>query len=503
LWRFKYLFFIAGFVFLFTGAASSGNVEPQDHVYDILQRFEAEGLIKSSILTTRPLSRQEILRLILEAEGNADESSPFVRGRIQLLKERYKHDLEEKRFLKPLSDPHGEYTYTDSEYADRLAYNNDGYHYKKGSNLRLGFSSRAGLGRASLHLDPEFRHAGDDTELLLNRAYGILSLAGLDLEIGKDSQWWGPGHHGSILLSNNAEPFTMVKLTHSEPVILPWILKNLGLFKFTFFTTRLGDERVISRPYLWGMRINLKPNPYVELGLQRTALLGGEGRSSDLETWLKSFAGQGENEPGGGAGDQRAGIDLKVTIPFQWQPVQLYIEGAGEDEAGNLPSNWAYLAGIYFPRIMSLERLDFRAEYSTIMSLERLDFRAEYSTNHIENKPNVWYNHSVYRSGYTYKGEIIGHHMGTDSKDLFLEAGYVMSYVNNGKASVSYDREEHNLSGSVHETKDELSLRVAVPLEKDFFLETAYSYGRIANFDNVEGEEQRIKLFMSNIIYGF
>jgi len=310
----------------------------------------------------------------------------------------------------------------------------------------------------------------------------------IDLEIGKDSQWWGPGHHGSILLSNNTEPFTMVKLSHAKPVILPSILQYLGLVKFTFFTTRLGDERVISRPYLWGLRINLKPNPYIELGLQRTALLGGEGRSADLATWLKSFAGQGENEPGSGAGDQRAGGDLKMTIPFHWQPVQLYAEAAGEDEAGNLPSNWAYLAGIYFPRIMSLERLDFRAEYAT---------------NHIENKPNVWYNHGVYRSGYTYKGEIIGHHMGTDSKDLYLEAGYLLSPLTNGKASVSYDREEHNLSEDVHETKDELSFTVEASLKKNIFLETSYSYGRIENFDNVEGDKKKINIFVSNIIYRF
>jgi hypothetical protein len=484
----KYLFIIVYLILFSSGVAFSSNVPPDDHVYDILQRLEAEGLIKSSILTTKPLSRQEILRLVLEAEGNADESSPFLQGLIQSLKERFQHDREEKRFIKPLSDPYTEYTYADSEYADRLAYNNDGYDYKKGSNLRMGFTSEAGLGRASMHLDPELRNNDDDTELQLNRAYGIFSLAGIDLEIGKDSQWWGPGHHGSILLSNNAEPFILVKLSNAEPVILPSILRYLGLFKFTFFTTRLGDERVISEPYLWGMRINLKLNPYIEIGLQRTALLGGEGRSSDLTTWLKSFAGRGENETGSGAGDQRAGVDLKVTIPFRWQPMQLYIDGAGEDEANHFPSNWAYLAGIYFPRILSLERFDFRAEYST---------------NHIENKPNVWYNHGVYRSGYTYKGEIIGHHMGTDSRDLFFEAGYVMPYMNNAKASVSYNREEHNLSDDVHETKDELSLSVEATGVKNIFLETEYNYGRIANFEQTEGEEKRINIFMLNIIYWF
>jgi hypothetical protein len=483
-----YLFIVAGLVFLFTDSAPAAHVGPDDSVYDMLQRLEAEGLLRSSILTTRPLRRQEVVRLVLEAESRADESSPFIRGLVQSLKERFRHDIDEKNFIKPLSDPHGEYVLADSEYADRLAYNNDGYHYQKGSNLRFGFSSRAGLGHISFYLGPELRHAGDDTRLLLNRAYSIFSIYGIDLEAGKDSQWWGPGRHGSILLSNNAEPFKIVKLTNPEPVILPSFLRHLGLFKFTFFVTRLGEERVISRPYLWGMRINLKPNPYMELGLQRTALLGGEGRSSDLTTWLKSFAGEGENEPGSGAGDQRAGVDFKLTIPFYWQPLQLYIDGAGEDEANHFPSKWAYLTGVYLPRIASIERLDFRAEYAT---------------TYYKGKPNVWYNHGVYRSGYTYKGEIIGHHMGTDSRELFLEAGYMIPDINNGKASVSYDREEHNLSEDVHETKDEFSIKIGTSLNRDIFLETSYSYSRIENVNNVEGVLKRINIFMSNIIYRF
>ena len=488
MWHFRYLLLITGIVFLYTGPAFSGNVEPDNHVYHLLERLEAEGLIQSSFLTTKPLRRQEILRLILEAESNAGESSPFVGGLIQSVKEHYQHDRDEKQFIKPLENPFVEYTYADSEDAGRLSYNNDGYHYKKGSNLLLGFSSAAAFSRLSLSVEPEVRHNEDNTEIELNRAYGIVSFSGIDLEFGKDSQWWGPGYHGSILLSNNAEPLTIVKVSNGQPVVLPWLFRYLGLFKFTFFATQLESERVIPRPYLWGMRINLKPFPYIEIGLQRTALLGGEGRSSDLNTWIKSLTGRGENEVGSGAGDQRAGFDLKVTIPFRWQPVQVYAEGAGEDEAGFLPSNWAYLGGIYFPRILNLERLDFRAEYVS---------------NHVDNKPNVWYNHGVYKSGYTYKGDIIGHHMGTDSKDLFFEAGYMLPGMKGGRAALAYDREEHNLSEDVRETKDEYALRVAVPMKKDFFLEASYSYSRIKNFDNVEGAGKNITIVTSQLLYRF
>jgi hypothetical protein len=65
----------------------------------------------------------------------------------------------------------------------------------------------------------------------------------------------------------------------------------------------------------------------------------------------------------------------------------------------------------------------------------------------IYSHPNVWYNHHIYTAGYTYKGRIIGHHMGTDSKDFFVEASYLIP-EKHGKVSISYDREEHNLSGT-------------------------------------------------------
>jgi hypothetical protein len=270
--------------------------------------------------------------------------------------------------------------------------------------------------------------------------------------------------------------------------MLPSVFKNLGLLKFTFFVSRLEDDREISNPFIWGLRINLKPNPYLELGLNRTALLGGEGRSEDLRTWFESFTGKGENETGSGAGDQKAGLDLKLTFPFQWQPIQLYAEAAGEDEAGGLPTKWAYITGLYLPRVLSVDRLSLRFEYAD---------------NHISGNPDVWYNHGVYKTGYRYKGEIIGHHMGTDSRDMFFEAEYFLPGENNGRIGVSYDREKHNLSGEVKETVDELAVKMQLTFKEAITLKTTYRYGKIENLDNNREKDENINVFMTELRYRF
>jgi len=471
-------------------AMASTYLPVDDESYDILYRLEAEGIIQSGLLTTKPLSYREVVRLISEAERNAEGRSIFIQNLVKSLKERFKDESDDVKYIKPVDLLYSRYVYADSD-IQALYYNNDGDLYEKGSNLRVGFTSRAELGWLSFYINPEFRYSDADSDLIVKRVYGVLNFLGLELTAGKDSQWWGPGNHGAILVSNNAEPMTMLRLTNPQPVILPWIFKYLGPFRFVVFATRLEKERDVPEPYLWGMRVNFKPHPYLEIGLQRTALLGGKGRPEDLSTWWKSFTALGETAVVNAVddvGDQRAGFDVKLTLPFKWQPLQVYAEAAGEDEAGGLPYKWAYLTGIYLPRILNFERVGFRAEYAT---------------THVSGYQDVWYTHGIYGpKAYTYKGRIIGHHMGTDSKDIFLEVSYLIP-ERNGRISIFYDRQEHNLSETIREKKDEVDVNVDIKLAKDLKVKTSYGYGKIKNMGNIPGEDRKINIITGMISYNF
>lgn len=66
-------------IFLFApDTIASTNVDINSITYDQLLRLEAEGLIRSGILTTKPLNRNEVARLILEAERNSEGESPQI-----------------------------------------------------------------------------------------------------------------------------------------------------------------------------------------------------------------------------------------------------------------------------------------------------------------------------------------------------------------------------------------------------------------------------------------
>lgn len=432
----------------------------EDDVYEILNRLEAEGVIESGLLTTRPLSRKEIRRLILEAERNSKDKSPFIQNLVKILKERFKYEIGDDGFIKPIDSVYTKYIHQDSD-SQVLNYNNEGDDYKKGSNLRVGFSQRAELDPLSFYINPEWRYGEGEKEVVIKHLYVVLSISVLDLQVGKDSGWWGPGYHGSILLSNNAKPFTMIRLTNPEAVLLPWVFKYLGPFRFVFFVTRLEKDRDFPEPYLWGMRFNFKPHPYLEIGLHRTAILGGKGRSESLKTWIDSFLGKGEHGSKEEPGDQRAGYDVKVTLPFKVQPIQFYLEADGEDSANKLPVKWAYLSGVYFPRILNFERLGLRVEYTN---------------THVKKRPNVWYRHHVYTSGYTYIGRIIGHHVGTDSRDIFIELSYLIP-EKGGKISVFYDRQDHNLSGPVKRKINEFGFKLTGEIMQRLKMSMVYQYG--------------------------
>jgi Capsule assembly protein Wzi len=476
-----------------------------DEIYNILARLEAEGVIQSGLLGTKPISRREAVRLLQEAEKSLVGRSEFIKELVRELKERIRREESEAGSLKIMDSVYGKYISTNAdvrtltygitrEKEQALNYNNDGDIYRKGNNERVGFVSFVDnvslvgdRGRFSFYLNPEYRSSEGDNDLVLKKAYGVFNF-GWDLAGGKDSQWWGPGYNGAVLLSNNAEPFTMVRITNPVSRPLPWIFKHLGPFKFTFFATRLETARNdFPEPYLWGMRFNFKPHPIIEIGLQRTAILGGRGRQAGLNTWLKSLAGRGEHG-GNDIGDQRAGYDLKLTLPFSVQPLQLYMESDAEDNIHPLPSQWAYLYGIYLPRVLSLERIGLRAEYA--------------STHLTEHPGPVWYTHHIYTDGYTYKGMIIGHHIGTDSRNVFFELSCRVP-EKNARIALSYDQELHNVSGPVRETSYETALNALVSVTQHLDIAASYGTGRIANAGNVAGDGRETRSAGGTITYRF
>ena len=457
-------------------ALVSTNVPLRHWSYDAVEKLADYGLIDSAMLTIRPISRVEMARHIAQAmyalEGTAD--APAILGEILArLREEFRGELiligavegwHGGSFVKPVEDPYLRYVYADE--ATGLE-NERGDTFDGGSNIRLGFAARGKLWeRAAFYVQPEVVDSSEeDGDVELVRSYGKGRIGPIEIEAGKDSLWWGPGRHGSIVMSNNVEPFTMLKITNPQPMQLPWILRYLGPFRGQWFLTELEDDRHIPEAKLSGIRLNARPHPLVELGASRVVMLGGKGAPDvDLVDYVEAFLALTEEEEN----NQLAGLDASLLLPvgrWRWgralpfRALRFYVEGAGEDEAGGLPSNWGALYGL---------------RISDILKTGRTDLRIEYADNHVAGKPNVFYSHSVYRTGYRYEGRIIGHHMGTDSRDLFLHLSHYLT--SDLILDMAYNRQTHNLSADIQPTTNIYELGLTLFPSAHWQVEGGYRY---------------------------
>ena len=444
----------------------STNV-PLDHwSYDAIDKLASYGLIDSPMLTTRPITRIEMARHIGQAmyRLKQEKDPPSV---LLAILDRLQKEFEGElnllgildgpsggTYVKPLEDPYVKYLY--ARHKPDIE-NSRGDVFRRGSNYRAGFASRGTfLDTFAFYLHPEYSYSCEaDGNVDLIEGYGKAMLGPIELEVGKDSLWWGPGHHGSIIMSNNAAPLTMIKVTNPQPIELPWILKALGPFRAEWFLTELGDDRVLPDTKLTGVRVNFRPLPIWELGLSRVIMFGGEGVPHvDLFDYGKMFLATSNQA----SNNQIAGFDTSVLLPLGDNPllrsVKFYGDAAGEDEAGGLPSMWSYLLGL---------------QLNDILRTGRTDLRFEYTDAH-----KVLYRHTIYTSGYTYEDRVLGHHIGPDARDLFVQLSHYLT--DDLLVDVSFDREMFQVSKAVQPAMNIVECNLTYFPSSDWQVKAGYRY---------------------------
>ena len=542
----------------FACAASSINVPLDNWAYGALEKLAGFGLLISDLKGTKPYTRMETARLVLEAL-NAKEKKPktyrlpeLAEYFLQRFQKEYKDELAQlgwgegpatRTFFEPLHEAKATYVYSDGkpEYAVNfgkgngqfpktpysivswggtpLVHNNEGIVYGEGSNLALQFSSSfkwldvfSGYvepiflvrenGRDGLNLDALSQHAVSGTlgslsgtDVSLQKGYGKLSPWNVELEVGRDSLWWGPGYHGSLIMSNNAAPLDMIKISNPQATLLPWIFRYLGPFKYTVFCAQLEDDFIPSSPLLSGGRVTFKPRPWLELGASTTFLFNGEGipgiSAGEYFKHLFAFGAFGQSD----TIDQLGAFDVRITLPFLWN-AQIYLEYGGEDSGGSeYPEEYfglgdiAYLTGIYFPKITPDGKTDFRFEFAK-------------TAIRMDSTPGIWYGHGYYRSGYTHDQMIMGHFIGPDALDYFAR---VSRYLRNDLVvGLDYDHIERGLTLSRHvETTDAMAVDATYDLSARWSITVRYAFDSVSNYNMVKGQDQDNHLVMTTLKFHF
>jgi hypothetical protein len=118
----------------------------------------------------------------------------------------------------------------------------------------------------------------------------------------------------------------------------------------------------------------------------------------------------------------------------------------------------------------------------------------------VAGSPNVFYNHNLYQ--YTYKGQIIGHHMGTDAHDLFLRLSHYLT--ENAIIGIEYDKQVGRQIGAPltapFQTAEQVGFDLTFFSSSNCQIKTAYCFERLENYPLISGDNH---IFQLIFIYNF
>jgi hypothetical protein len=269
------------------------------------------------------------------------------------------------------------------------------------------------------HLPPDTPKPAVSRGRLLD-AYVGLMVSNWQVTFGRQSLWWGPGDGGPMMFSDNIRPMNMFRINRVTPLELPSIFRWLGPVRAEFFLGQKdGNEFILSplgfvgqfgrplnpQPLIHGQKFTFRPTPNFELGFSRTTTFGGPGYPFTLRTFERSLFSTGNEVAGAPSkpGDRRSGLDFSYRLPGLRKWVTFYADGFTEDQFSPIAyaDRSVWRAGLYFPQLPRLPRLDLRVE-------------GVYSDNPIGGAvgPGYFYFNGTWRDGYTNDGNLIGSWIG-------------------------------------------------------------------------------------------
>lgn len=404
----------------------SANIPLGSNVYTQLEKLDGLGYINDMRIGAKPYTRIQAASWIKQAAAKQDsQTSPYIQSILAELKREFSKELA---VLDGANSASGislsEWTLgfsrytgstlthqrTESSYQPFAVYSN-GYRLDGDENISATMRLEGKLSpNIVVSLTPRSDSAASD-HISFPSAYVKTHINNMEIQVGKDSFWWGQGAHGSLLLTNNGEPRKAVKLSTIQPIRFGGIFSFLGQMNATGFFSELEKDRTdVGNPAHVGMRFDFIPADNFTFGIARADLVGGKGHalhSSDYGDWLFGKNSDLEYDKWNAI----AGIDFRWRLP-NLNGLQIYGEIYGEDQAGvlpPLPRDNAYLLGAYIPRVSPSGDWDAHLEWSETSQ--------------------SWYDHGLYQEGYVYKGNIMGDAMGNNAYRYYARLTH---YLPNG-----------------------------------------------------------------------
>ena len=291
----------------------------------------------------------------------------------------------------------------------------------------------------TLNYDKNNKLTFDDSYLQVNSNIATFGVGAID-------RHWSFSDRTSLVLSNNARPFESIYLKLKNKFKTNWIPSNTD-WSFEIFNGYIEGTSKNKNSMLLGMRAVLSPIEGLDFELIQTSQWGGRNYSNGLSA-LGAALFMDTNDNSNSNINKMAGFGISYLISNKTIPLRVYGQAVGEDEAGNLPSCYGYLAG--------LEYSNTNIKYPTILGIEYVDTRIK-KTHNGNCGPNTMYNNNTYQ--YTNYGDTMGAPIDTEGTSLELFGKSQISQ----KINIEYSTKlltvnDHNWSGHPLSSKREKGL---------------------------------------------
>ena len=502
-------------------------------VYPAFERLAALGYVMTSMAGMQPWTRIECARLTEEASENLQrDQNPSARA-ADLQASLQREFLYEENLL---NEGHNFTANVESIYARGVSISGppltDGYHFgqtisydfgrpfERGTNGQAGGAFRAAAGPLAIYVRAEYQHAPSAPaqsnavrEIIAERdlvpeapavpvattnrpelldAYVALDVSNWQIAAGRQSFSWGPGSGGSLIWSDNAAPVDMVRIVKPEPFELPTFLRFLGPARVDQFIGRLAGHSFVAEPFIYGQKISFKPFSCLELGFARTTTIGGKGGNPlTYGNFFRSIFGVVSTKLNSVPGDSHSSMDWTFYVPKVRNYVVFYGELYADDDitpVENLARS-AWRPGLYITRIPGVARLDFHVEGTSTES-----------PGQVTNQGNLNYWNTIYRDGYTNRGDLIGNTVGRMGRAIQLWSTYWISPRDTVQFVYKHSSVSSDFIPGGGEWQD-YGVRSEIGLKSGFYAKAQVQYEHISRFPILFKGVQRN--FMTVLELGF
>lgn len=477
-------------------------------VYDALEKIVLAGLADQVLLNTKPLSRVEAARIVAQAVRRLKEDQygdynhrGYLEELLYQLIEEFGPELAEMGIKTPLNREAGtrgffEYHAVDhaqlgSAFAGRSqrTINNFGREVSKGGNPHTALDGRIQVGDfLSFYYQPEFSWDRESYQGKLMTGYGKVTFWNTELMAGRDSLWWGPGFRGSMSFSNNAFPLDQVRLGSAEPFRLPWLLSYLGPMKASLFVAQLEESRDFPHAKVSGWRVGMAPSRFVEIGFNRMFQFGGRGRGKvNPGQFLRLLVTQGSDDPNSVVNVNNVmSFDGTLRVPDVERYILIardaafYFDFGWDDTLFGLivPDRPGGIVGTYLTGLFGDPKLDLRIEYAKTSDIQ--------------------FTHSRYTSGFTNRGFLLSHFIGTDGSEIYTRVSRSLSpdlLFGFGVSRAEIGSPASGLLNAPKEKRDSFGLDVSYRISGSSSIFLGYDFARVKDRNFVAGRSGNDHLF--------